>query len=290
MKKIYTQKWCVGAHTAFSGSIAKTIRTSIDYGMYTTQFFLGNPKTIKRTIISEKDIEESKQLIEQYPTSIFSHFPYIANLAGKKNELAWTTYNDNTLLYCMNQLEYELQVLSNFKVNGVVIHPGNYKDRKIGLKTIAKTINKLKFPENSRLLLENSAGEGTKLPVSLTEMKEILSNIEEEKLKHVGVCLDTCHLFASGEYDLCKISEVKRLFNEVVKEVGIDKFWLLHLNDSEKDFGSKVDRHACIGTGRIWENGFDSLIYLLDKCEQNSIPIVLETHGLDMITLSCLKK
>src|SRR3989344_1030365 len=87
--KICVQKWEVGAHTVFSGKICDSLWTSINYGMYATQFFMGNPRGFDRTQISSDDINECKKILKRFPLYIFTHFPYIANLAGSKNTLAW---------------------------------------------------------------------------------------------------------------------------------------------------------------------------------------------------------
>ena len=84
------------------------------------------------------------------------------------------------------------------------------------------------------------------------------------------------------------IKDIDRLFIDFEEIIGLEKFTLLHLNDSETVQKSKKDRHACLGKGYIWKESFESLIYLLDKCKSVGIPAVLETHGIDMLTLASL--
>jgi apurinic endonuclease APN1 len=230
---------------------------------------------------------------------VFSHFPYIVNLAGKKGKkgevptLAWDGDDvfDRKLLFAIKELQYELSVLSNFngKRNGVVIHPGNFPDSKKGLKAIAKSINKIEFTEDAKLILENSAGQGTSLATTLKEIRTIFKYIDDDKQDNVGVCIDTCHLHAYGDYDLTQISEVDRFFDDFERILGMERFTLLHLNDSHDVRGARKDNHACLGDGQIWGESFDSLVHLLDKCQSFGIPMILETHGLDMVTLACLQ-
>ena len=104
----------------------------------------------------------------------------------------------------------------------------------------------------------------------------------------IGVCVDTAHIWGQGDYDLRKVEEVERLFQDFDEEIGIDNFKLLHLNDSSVELGSKKDRHAHIATGKIWSQDQKSLIWLLDKCTYYKIPIILETGGACMYTLSLL--
>jgi deoxyribonuclease-4 len=287
-------KWEVGAHTQFSKNIYDTLKKSIFFSMTVTQFFLGSPKSFTRHRTSQEDIDICKKLLTRFPLHVFSHFPYVANFAGSVKQLAWdgNIEQDNKTQFIINELEYELNVMSNFsqggKRNGVVVHPGNYKDRPLGLAAIAKSINKINFPEGSTLLLENAAGKGCSLATTFGEIKEIIDQVIKEKQKHVGVCVDTAHLCGWGEYDLSKCSEIDRMFKEFDEIIGIEKFTLLHLNDSVVPLGSKKDHHALLGTGHIWTNSFKSLVRLLDSCKKHGIPVMLETHVLDMLVLGAL--
>lgn len=286
---VYTLPWDVGAHTSFAGKICDTLWTSINYGMYATQFFLGNPYSYNRADISAWDLDQCQKIRKKYPLKIFSHFPYIANLAGSTKILAWSgnSTQDSKTTSVLKSLEYELSVLGQLD-GGVVIHPGNYKDRQTGLKTIAKSINKINFSPQSKLILENSAGQGDSLATTFQEIKTIIDGIEPKKRKHIGVCIDTCHLYTYGDYDLSDCDQIDKMFLDFDDILGSDRFTLLHLNDSQACMKKCVDRHACLGTGCIWEKNFDSLIHLLNICQQRDIPIILETHGMDMITLAIL--
>ena len=289
---IWDVRWHVGAHTAFEQRICDTLWTSINYGMYTTQFFMGSPNSFNRTKITEKDLHESRKILSRFPTHVFTHFPYVANLAGSKDILAWdgNDSQDSKTTYILKSLEYELGIIAQLesKHSGVVIHPGNFPNRKKGLEAIYKSINKINFYPNSRLVLENSAGQGTSLATTFEEIRDIINGVEKKKRKHIGVCIDTCHLYAYGDYDLSEEKEVERMFLDFEATIGLDKLSLIHLNDSETPRKSKKDRHACLGTGHIWGKSFKSLVYLLDKCKEYDVPLVLETHSLDMKTLSCL--
>ena len=287
-------KWEAGAHTQFSRNIYNTLKKSIFYSMSVTQFFFGNPKSFTRHRASREDIDMCKKLLDHYPMHVFSHFPYVANFVGSVKQLAWEGDHeqDRKTSFILRELEYELSILANFnqgdKRNGVVIHPGNYKNRSVGLANIAKSINKINFVEGSTLLLENAAGKGVSLCTTFEEIKEVYDRVLPEKQQHIGVCVDTAHICGVGEYDLSKCSEVTRMFDEFDKLLGLDKFTLLHLNDSLVPLGGKDDLHGLLGTGYIWGSSFDSLVLLLDTCKKHGIPIMLETHGLDMLILGAL--
>jgi len=276
----------IGAHIQIKQDIYSTIQSAIEMGMYTFQFFMGSPKSFTRKQITDNDIKKSQQLISRFPMNIFSHAPYLFNLAGSKDCLAWNgdKTQDSKTMNVIKNVEYELSIISNFnnKYNGVIVHPGNNVDREKGLLAIAKSINKINFSENSHLLLENTAGQGTSLCTTFLEIKTIIDNIHPDKLKYIGVCVDTAHIFGFGEYDISKLSEMTRMFDEFEKVIGIDYLKLIHLNDSAAKLKTRKDRHQLIGDGYIWSENKDSLEYLLNFCKKHDIPIVLETEPHDV--------
>jgi deoxyribonuclease-4 len=211
-------------------------------------------------------------------------------LNGSRDELAWngSKRQDTKTNALILELQYELGILARLN-GGVVIHPGCYTDRIVGLKTIATTINKIDFPHNSTLILENCAGEGSKLCKNIQEFKIVLEAIDPDKQCHVKICIDTAHIWGQGDYDLRLIFEIDRLFDDIQSIIGIDKLALIHLNDSAVELGTKKDRHACIGTGYIWGKNVDALKHLLVRCKTCNIPIVLETYESDVeITLQLI--
>lgn len=290
--ELYTVKWEVGAHLPFCKEISASLSEAIHQGMYSMQIFMGNPKAFVRQTITEEDIQACQILLKRYPVHVFTHFPYIANLAGKskKDGLAWSGNHavDRALRNTLQGLEYELSIVARIG-KGVVIHPGSFPDRDVGHKTVAKTINRMNFVPGAMLLLENCAGEGNKLCRTFKEIGEVLALVDREKRQYVGVCVDTAHIWGQGDYNLKKVEEVKRLFLEFEQEIGMENFKLLHLNDSSVGLGSKKDRHAHIAGGEIWSEDTSSLVYLLDQCDKYNIPIVLETGGPCMVTLASLK-
>jgi len=284
--QVQSLNWDVGIHTGFDKKIINTLRIAIQMGTYSTQFFMGNPKSYSRQRISDDDITESNRLLDRFPMNVFTHFPYIANLNGSVSSLAWNGDSkiDSITTIMLNELEYELNTISKLSSerSGVVIHPGCYPDRIVGLNTVAKSINKINFQGKTKLLLENCAGEGRKLCKNFKEFKIVYNSIESDKIKNVGFCVDTAHIWGEGEYDLRSIDEIKRMFNEFDNEIGIDNLTLIHLNDSLVPYGSKKDRHAVLGTGYIWGNDITSLLYLLDYCKEKKIPMILETDCISM--------
>jgi deoxyribonuclease IV len=284
----------LGFHCPFSGSVYDTLEYATNNGITAVQFFMGSPYSYTRSKITEQDIQKSKALLKRFPVNVFTHFPYVLNLCGSKDCLAWKcgceekddekpTYDTQTnkTINALKGLEYEINTISKLG-GGVVIHPGCFKNRKEGLLTISKSINKINFVKEGLLLLENSAGQGDSLATTLQEICLIIENVYENKRGNIGVCIDTCHLFAFGEYDISKPKEVSRFFKEFQEKIGLNRLKLIHLNDSQTPLGSRKDRHASIGQGYIWKEDTSSLVELVILCTQNNIPMLLETGTNDI--------
>ena len=284
--------WMVGAHAeCLQGKIDDTLKSILRMGMYTTQVFLGSRLGFKRTDIPAQSVVRANQLLARFPTSVFSHFPYTSNLAGSTTKLAWSGSDEQDFktLACIQGVQSEIRTLNKLdaKTSGVVIHPGSFPQAEQGLLTIAQTINKIAFPNNNRvpLLLENAAGAGTALCKTVEEIKTVLDHLDPSIRTNVGVCIDTCHLHSYGEYDVSKIEDILRFLDTFDRAIGLEHLKLIHLNDSRTPLRSRVDLHARLGLGSIWGESHESLVYLLDYCKHHSIPMVLETTSIDMLTL-----
>jgi deoxyribonuclease-4 len=280
-------KWQLGSHVPFETEISSSLLYALDRNMRACQIYMGGKTSYQRAIITKEDIEYAIKIQNENAIRFFTHFHLKASLVGSKASIAWEDDNriNGLMKYMMKHLEYELSVVANFKCSGVVIHPGYYEDVGKGLKAISTTINKINFSSGSLLLLENCAGEKNRLCKDFEQIGTVINNVIQDKQKNVGVCVDTAHIWGQGDYDLRECDEIDRMFDDFDAFIGIDKFKLLHLNDSKVDIGSKKDRHASIGTGYIWKNDDSSLLYLLDKCEELGIPQIMETSENDMITM-----
>jgi deoxyribonuclease-4 len=276
----------LGSHIPFQGSLKNTIQFALKNSMNTLQFFLGSPKSYSLHEVTDDDLLQAVNLSEHFDIPVFSHAKYLYNLAGSKKSLAWNgdPNQDRKTQNIIRLLETELGILSNFKRNGVIVHPGNYTDREAGLKAISESISKIDFPENSKLLLENSAGQGTSLATTLQEIQTIILSVEESKQKYLGVCIDTAHLHGYGEYDVSKISEIDRLFRDFDEIIGKERLSLIHFNDACVPFGSRKDRHFCILQGEIFKDT-EVVKYFIKKCEEWNVPMVLETIPEDIHVL-----
>jgi apurinic endonuclease APN1 len=251
---------------------------------------LGSSYTPKRRIVSESDIKQTNLLLKKYNVNIFTHLPYIYNLAGsvKNNCLCWEKNNrnivhtdvDNYTLECLKSIQYELEIIDKLdcKEKGCVLHIGSTGKLSTdeGLKKVAESINKIDFSniKKSKLILETMVGRGGVLGRSFNELKYVYDNVNEKRC--IGFCIDTCHIFSEGLYDIRKKDNILLMFNDFDKIIGLDKLSLIHLNDSKTEFNSKQDKHATIYDGEIWRDK-SVLEYFLNKMREYKINSVLET-------------
>lgn len=226
-----------GTHVPIMNTLFDTYSCADDTNMPFFQIFLGNPKTYTRRQVSDSDIQKC---IDNTTSTMFIHSPYIFSLC-----------NQEVHEKCKGSLMYELEVCGKLgcRCGGVVVHPGSCKDTQSGLDRIVDNINQMYMSNENlgTLLLENSCAQGTTLPHTLEHIDYIIKRVSPES--RVGVCLDTCHAFASGMDTFDDASSLRRRIDETF---GVDNLNLIHLNDSMTEFRSKKDRHHTLGAGHIW--------------------------------------
>jgi apurinic endonuclease APN1 len=261
----------------------------IDKECYSSQIMLTSHNfVLKNKFLNEKDVKNSQLLQKTYNLKLFSHTCLMHNLTGHKKDKDTESYvnaHSFRILMALKNVAQELDIMSLF--NGAcVIHVGRTDRKDEGILNISKHINKIlrmekmkectKFECGERmLLLENSAGERNTLGNKLKELKIIYDNVEKRFQKNIGFCIDTCHIFASGEYNLSIESEIDRLFIDLNRVLGIENIKLIHLNDSKCEFDSRKDRHENLCEGYIFNR--TTLRHLIEKCVKYEIPYVLET-------------
>ncbi len=201
-------------------------------------------------------------------TRPLSHSSYLINLASPKDEL-WRKSIDSMIV--------EWQRTEQLGLDGVVMHPGSFVEStpETGLERIALAIQEIYekvAPKNAWLLLENTAGQGTNLGWNMEQLGWLLNKTGEAM--QVGVCLDTCHAHAAG-YDFSTAEGFKEWEKEAKKQNVLGAIRALHLNDSKKGCGSRVDRHEHIGLGTIGREGFQRV---LKHKTLKTLPMYLETE------------
>ena len=268
-----------GSHIGIESTLNKTISGAKGQGMSAVQLFLGGPYTLKRRNVTTEDISACDPSV-----NLFTHLPYVYNLAGsaKRNTLAWHG-DEETDTYtgeCLESIAHELNILSQLrcKCKGCVLHigsTGKNKDAEAGLRAVAQSINKINFTGDAPLLLETMVCNGGVLGKTFDDLKLVTSLVDQDK--PIGICIDTCHVFAAGLYDLRTEIGVDTMFSDFLREFKWEDCKLIHLNDSKGSFGDSKDRHQCIGLGEIWKDNPRSLLHLLRIAKHNDIPVVLET-------------
>ncbi len=229
-----------GSHVPILPTLVETFDQAAAVGMPSFQVFLGSPQSYSRRLVSAADIAACASK----DATMFVHAPYCFSLC-----------NPEVIEKCHRGLVTELNTAFKMgcKCGGVIVHPGSSKDLQQGLDKVAETINNLYLNTSNlgTLLLENSAGQGNTLPNDLPHLQSILNRLDPGVRPRVGVCIDTCHTFASGVTDWSDPAVFRRKVDEAC---GMDCVKLIHLNDSETPLRSRKDRHAVLGKGHIWSS------------------------------------
>lgn len=257
----------LGVHTSISGGVSRSIERAAELNCTTLQIFSHNPRQWKVNPISKDEADRFAALRNKHDINpAFVHASYLINLASA---------SETVLEKSIQLLTSELELADTLGAEFLVLHTGSAsgadpeKARALAAVSISKAMGKRKF--NTSLILENTAGQKGDITSSIKALAEIIEICGKEKIG--GICVDTCHAFASG-YDLASSEGIEELISEIRREVGLNRLKLMHLNDSKKPLGSGVDRHEQIGEGFIGLAGFQKL--LTDK-RLFDIPMILET-------------
>ncbi len=237
--------------------------------MRTFQLFTKNNNQWNAKPISEPEIERFCHSVRQYGlVSPISHTSYLINLGSPKEDL-WNKSVD--------ALAEEWRRAELLHLDGLVMHPGSAtdKDETAGLDRIQRGIRQafeLAKPKHAKLLLENTAGQGTALGWKLDHLAIIRDALDNPN--YLGICLDSCHAHAAG-YDLSREDGVGNLMNDF-KQLGLTSLIrAIHLNDSKKPASSRVDRHEHLGLGTITRDGIARFI---NHPDLRQLPMYLETE------------
>jgi apurinic endonuclease APN1 len=278
----------IGSHVKFAGSIVDTVEESLRLGCSSIQFFLGSNLSYARSSLKLKDVETFNS--KSFTLPVFTHLPYVYNLAGsiKHKSLAWSgdLETDKKIQLTIAGIQSELNSLDLLKGpsrKGCVLHIGASPSSKTeGLDAVAQTINQLKIPSDTYLILETMVGRGHVLGTTFADLQSVIKKCSQAE--SIKVCIDTCHIFANGSYRLHTEDDVEKLFTDFSSWFELKDLALFHLNDSKAEFGSKVDKHAYIGTGYIWSSAESRVGYkhLLQKANSWNVPMVLETSVEDL--------
>jgi len=262
----------IGAHVSPAGGPANAVQRGVERGCHSIQFFNQSPRAWKPRVYTDEEVAAFHEAIEASDIdAVLIHAVYLLNCASEDREI-----RDKSL----TALTAALQAGDALGVDGVVLHPGSALkgggpvDAAItrASETIAEALAE---SENCALHLEDTAGAGGTLGRSFEELASLIEQAGGGK--RLAVCLDSCHLFASG-YDIRTEEGLAEVIDDCVKTVGKGRVGSLHLNDSQTGLGSNRDRHADVGEGELGRRGCG---VFLSEPRFDGLPCVLETNGPD---------
>jgi len=241
-----------GAHVSIAGGIDRAPKRANDLGCECFQIFSRSPRGGKPPELKDGLVESFLNECGKYDiTEYYIHTPYYINLCSEKEEL-----RDSSIAIIKEELERG----STLGVKYIMTHLGSSKgfNRKQAVNMIIEGLKKIIDTTNfsTKLLLENTAGQGATMGDSFEELSEILDGV---KGSEIAICIDTAHLFASG-YDIRTEEKFKETFGKLSETIGFENIKLFHGNDSKVGLGERKDRHEHIGKGEIGIEGFKNII------------------------------
>jgi deoxyribonuclease-4 len=274
----------LGAHVSVAGGLDKAFARGLESGCTALQIFTKNANRWQVKPISDSEASAFRQAWQESGIGpVMAHDAYLINLASPKTDV-WEKSK--------NALRDELCRCDQLGVTDLIMHPGAHLGTGIeaGLERIRTAFREIlpDSPQQVRLLLENTAGQGSYLGGDFVHLAALLEGFDEQRF---GICFDTCHAHTAG-YNLSSEEGYVQTMAEFDRLVGLGQIKAFHLNDCLKPCGSKVDRHAHIGQGTIGLTGFACLMQDQRFVE---IPMVLETPKgelaeMDLINLTLLRK
>lgn len=254
----------IGCHLSTTKGFKNMGKEALSIGANTFQFFTRNPRGGKAKDIDEKDVNELLKIMQENNfAKILAHAPYTLNGCSA---------DENTRKFATEMMADDLVRMEYLPNNLYNFHPGSHVKQgvDVGINYIVEMLNTVLKPEQTTtVLLETMAGKGTEIGRNFEEIAEIISRV---KLKdHLGVCLDTCHVYDAG-YDI--VNDLDFVLEEFDRIIGLDRLKAIHLNDSKNPFNSHKDRHEKIGEGSL---GLDGISNIINHPKLKHIPFFLET-------------
>lgn len=257
-----------GAHESIAGGVFNAIFKGKQATCDTIQMFNKSNSQWRAKKLESKEVDQFFAAIEETGVTVAcSHSSYLINIASPDKALNTKSYNS---------LKEEMERCNLLKIPNLVLHPGSHvgTGEEVGMDAIVANLNKLfdELESNTvTLCLEATAGQGTNLGYKFEQLAYMIDKVEDKD--HMGVCLDSCHIFAAG-YPLVDPKDYKKTMKSFDDIVGVDRLKVFHLNDSLKDIGQKRDRHEHIGKGFIGLEGFRNIV---NDPKLKKVPMVLET-------------
>lgn len=254
----------IGCHLSSSKGFLHMGKEAQSIDANTFQFFTRNPRGSRAKEIDPADAKALVDFLQENRfAGILAHAPYTLNACSDKaqiREFAWQTMKDD-----LKRMEYIPGNMYNF-------HPGSHvgQGTEQGISYITQMLNDiLEESQTTTVLLETMAGKGSEVGGKFEELRGIMDGVELES--HMGVCLDTCHVYDAG-YDI--VNDLGGVLDEFDRIIGLERLKAIHINDSKNPFASHKDRHEKIGEGSI---GLDAMVRIINHPKLRNLPFYLET-------------
>lgn len=254
----------IGCHLSASKGFLHMAEEAVSIGANTFQFFTRNPRGGAAKKIDEEDVSKFQKYAKENGIDvILAHAPYTLNACSA---------DENTRKFAREVFEDDLRRMEYVPGNMYNFHPGSHVKQgvDVGIEYIKDTLNAVLKPEQTtKVLLETMAGKGTEIGRSFEEIRQIIDKVELKE--HLGVCLDTCHVYDAG-YDIVNdLDNVLKKFDDII---GLHRLCAIHINDSKNPFESHKDRHEKIGEGSIGTEAFKRIV---THPVLKNLPFYLET-------------
>ena len=258
----------IGAHVSISGGLHKAFPLAADIGCTAMQIFTKNASQWNAKPLQDKEIQQFKAAWEASGIRmVVAHDSYLINLA---------TPDDALLEKSRSAMRIEVERCEQLGIPSLVMHPGSHvgSGEEAGLRRVAESfdaIHRQTSGYQTKILVETTAGQGTNLGWQFEQIARIFEHVAQPE--RLGVCFDTCHAFAAG-YDIRTEAAYRQTMAEFDRIIGLARLNAIHVNDSVKPLGCRVDRHEAIGKGHI---GLDGFRWLMNDPRLADIPKILET-------------
>jgi deoxyribonuclease-4 len=273
----------IGSHLSVAGGLSRCLPRVDLVGAEVVQLFVANPRAWAPPAVDGAADDAFRVSCEGRSVPVFVHTPYLINFGSPTAQ---------TLARSAEALEFSLRRGAAIGATGVVMHAGQAvlgNDREAALKQVREHVRPVldRVPGGPALLIEPTAGGGSALASDAPSLAAYLDILDRDE--RVGVCLDTCHVHATG-YDLSSARGFRAALREFGAAAGRHGVALVHVNDSRDPSGSKRDRHAAIGAGTIGRDAFGALF---SSPVTRGVPLVVEStdedHAADIATLKQLR-
>jgi len=257
----------LGAHEGIAGGVSTAFSRAMADGAECVQIFTRNARGWAARPLEDDEVARFRKEARRTRLTVAAHSSYLLNCASSDRVVrrkSWAGLADE-LLRC-----------ESLGIPFLIFHPGSHPDERLGIRLAAEAMTRAltAVPGKSRLLVETTAGQGTNLGWRFEQVAAIRDAVPMPHRRRVGVCVDTCHVFAAG-YDVTTERGYEDTVEELDRTVGLSHVKAFHLNDSKKPLGCRVDRHEHIGEGAM---GLAPFRFLVNDARFADVPGFVETE------------